>query len=139
MNDKYNKYHKYKHFICHIELCNPIPNTHYHINNLYRTDKCKIIKIINMIDNNEIDKIDEQYYKDAIIEKNRQINLYDIKIDMPDITYFISYERCFYYNFIEDKQYLLFDEFCGIYKQYDDKGEHKKTFLINKNNIFEII
>jgi len=41
-----------------------------------------------MINNMEIEKIDEYYYKGANIERIRKIHLYDLFFDIPDIIYF---------------------------------------------------
>jgi len=57
---------------------------------------------------------------------------------MPDIIYFYSYIRCFYYNFIEDKQYLLFNNFCGTINKFTDSGNLIKSVMINNNNIIEL-
>jgi hypothetical protein len=137
MNDLIKKYHKYKNYICEIEIFENI-NESINFDKLYKTSRCKINKIINIVDNTELDKIDEIYYRGAIIEKIREINLYDTIINIPNIIYFYSYYRCFYFNFIEDKQYLLFNNFCGICKIYSDSGYHIKSILINNNDIIQI-
>jgi hypothetical protein len=143
MND-YKKYHKYDHYICEIELFDKskTDNISEKINILnasYKTDICKINKIINIIDKTEIEKIDNIYYKNAIIEKNRICNLYDVIVELPDILYFLSYDNCFYHNFIEEKQYLLWKNgFCGTYDVYDYSGIFIKTKLINNDKIIDL-
>lgn len=133
------KYHKYKNYICEIDFLENYNDLEpINLNKLYKISKCKINKIINIIDNTEIDKIDEIYYKGSIIEKIRKIHLYDLFIDIPDIKYFYSYSRCFYFNFIEDKQYLLFNNFCGTCNIFTDSGDFIKTILINNNDIIEL-
>jgi hypothetical protein len=108
--NEYIRYHKYKNFICEIEIINNANNEIiynanneiiYNANNeiiynaTYYTDKCKIKKIINMITGENINKIDDIYYVNSIIYDIRKINLYDTMIDMPNIIYFLSYEKCF--------------------------------------------
>ena len=79
------KYHKYKNYICEIDFLENYNDLEpINLNKLYKISKCKINKIINIIDNTEIDKIDEIYYKGSIIEKIRKIHLYDLFIDMPE-------------------------------------------------------
>lgn len=132
------KYHKFLHYICEIELYEEsILNMSLdNVNSTYTTDKCKILKIINMINNKEIEKIDDVYYKNAQIYKIRKCNLYDVYFEIQDITFFLSYNKCFYYNFIEDKQYLLFNNgFCGTHDKYDRDGNYIYTILINNDNL----
>jgi len=131
------KYHKYKNYICEIDIFENISEP-INLNKLYTTSKCKINRIINMIDNMEIEKIDENYYKGSNIEKTIKIYLYDLLFDMPDIKYFYSYFRCFYFNFIENKQYLLFNNFCGTCDVYTNEGDFIKTILINNNDLIEL-
>ena len=76
------KYHKYKNYICEIDIFENISEP-INLNKLYTTSKCKINRIINMIDNMEIEKIDEYYYKGANIERIRKIHLYDLFFDIP--------------------------------------------------------
>jgi hypothetical protein len=144
--DKYIRYHKYKNYICIIELINNNSSTYDNssidnfsnridiYNATYRTDKCKIKHIIDMVTNDYIDKINDTYYVNSIIHNVRKVNIYDINVDMPNIIYFLSFDKCFYHNFIEEKQYLLWiSGFCGTYNMYNDYGEYIKTLFINNN------
>jgi len=86
---KYKKCHKYKNYICDIELLNDskiIPEIKQFCEKYY-TNKCKINKIYDIDSNKEIDYIDDIYYKNAILEKIRKINLYDVYIEMPNIEF----------------------------------------------------
>jgi len=147
VNNNIKKYHKYKNYICEITILPLIDNIDNidkniidnNINGLYYANRCRINKIINIIDNKEIEKIDDIYYKNAIIEKTRNINLYDTNLIMPDIIYYLSYDRCFYHNFIEETQYLLWkDGFCGTYKIFSENGDYLYTYLIINNDIIKI-
>ena len=58
---------------------------------------------------------------------------------MPDIIYYLSYDRCFYHNFFEERQYLLWkDGFCGTYKIFSKNGDYLSTYLIINNDIIKI-
>ena len=136
--NEYIRYHKYKNFICEIEIINN-KNNEINYNATYYTDKCKIKKIINMITGENINKIDDIYYVNSIIYDIRKINLYDTMIDMPNIIYFLSYEKCFYHNFIEENQYLLFNSgFCGTHNMHNKSGEFIKSIMINNNIIINL-
>ena len=92
-----------------------------------------------MITGENINKINETYYVDSIIYDIRKINLYDVIIDMPNIIYFLSYDKCFYHNFIEENQYLLFNSgFCGTYNVHNESGDFIKTIMINNNSIINL-
>ena len=95
---------------------------------------------------NGIKKISENsYYKfnfDTNITKDNIYDIfekYDVIVELPDILYFLSYDNCFYHNFIEEKQYLLWkDGFCGTCNLYDYYGNFIKTKLINNDKIIDL-
>ena len=62
------------------------------------------------------------FYKDfCTIEINKK---YEKKI-----IYYATYERAFLQNFIEEKQYLLFDNYSGVFTDYYSNGTIKETYF----------
>ena len=106
---------------------------------LYTTNKFKILDYTHITDiNNQMKNTDfieilkYLFFKQKNLENDlildfakNMFNIHEPKdlINLQinkKIYYFKSYERAFNYRFIEDKQYLLFENgYSGIYKNWD--------------------
>lgn len=111
-------YIKYNCYIITIEIYSNKHNSIFlPINNelyaYYITNLFKVIKIEKISSTEEINKI---YFKRTLIEID---NIYNF-----DVYYHINYKVAFDFNFIEHKQYLLFENgYSGYYKIYTFHGK----------------
>lgn len=93
---------------------------------------------------------------DSIEHMVTKLKLYEILIELPHnnsytleinktyektIKYFATYNRAFLENFIDEKQYLLFGNYSGIFTDYYDNGQIKETYFHTNgiiNGIYKI-
>ena len=123
---RYMKYNEYiikissKHYfeICNYELIIDKNNACY-----YQNIKFNVVSIEHMITKLPLLEI--------LIElpHNETYTLEINKIYEKNIKYFATYERAFLNNFIDEKQYLLFDNYSGIFTDYYDNGQIKETYF----------